>query len=348
MFLDRLALTNYRNHKDLKVEFSSEISLITGLNGSGKTNILEAIHFLSTTKSFRAKYDIDLITHNEDFALVKAKIKKNGTTEDLEIQVVKSKKDDNRSVKKVKFNNVSKKLSSFTSKFTTVLFSPESLNIITGSPSLRRNYLDSIFFQVDESYKKDSSLYKKALKQRNKVLELISLRGQGQSQLPYWNEKILTLGNKIQEKRVELFSFLKEFLGKDGKDLYKVTYDKNIISSQKVDDYYIKELAAKRTLVGPHLDDFMMYSSEGELDQFGSRGQQREAIFILKLAEIGFLQAYTGEKPVLLLDDIFSELDNIHREKVLSLVNEQQTIITSAENVRESFHHVLLDKVIRL
>jgi len=338
MIIKSLNLKNYRNYNQAKFEFDPNINLIVGDNGVGKTNVLEAVHLLSSAKSYRAKYDSDLINYSKEFALVKAKIATpdQKDVDNLQIQIARTDRSPNTSSKKVEINNVAKTLSKFTHHLKTVLFSPEDIEIITGPPSQRRKYLDLILYQTDEKYKKYSSDYTKAVRRRNKILDLINETGNGEDQLPYYNSILLKLGEYIQQKREELFAHFNSFFtsSENPYSIYasdlKVKYDINAINTRRLNDYKRKEIAAKSTLLGPHRDDFLIYLKNKDMAQFASRGEQRTAMFLLKLSEFYYIYSLLGIKPVLLLDDIFSELDTDHKEAILTFINNQQTLITTS------------------
>ncbi len=347
MKINTLKLKNFRNHNSLEINFKGKSALIKGFNGAGKTNILEAIHLLSTTKSLRTKYDRELINHDADFAHVVANAALNGTEATIEMTIVKNPKYINSSKKVVKIDKVSKTLANFTGTLNSVLFTPTDIEVITGSPSIRRDYIDSIFFQINREYKKASLEYAKAIRQRNKVLELIATEHRGYNQLPYWNEKILDRGEFIQNQRHKLIDFFAErmphyanLLG-NSEDLLEIKYLKNEISEKRLNDYKEKEIITKRTLVGPHRDDFEIFFNGFNIANFGSRGQQRTTILTLKLCEIDFLSEHTKKRPILLLDDIFSELDPLHREAVESIMELQQTIVTTAFNAGQNLEFTL-------
>lgn len=336
MKIKELKLTNYRNHTKNSFKFTDDTNLILGPNGAGKTNILEAINMLSTTKSFRAKYDRDVINYEADFATVEGITETNDTTDSLMIHVAKSERSPNTSSKKVKYNNTAKSLNKFSGYFLSVLFSPEDIEIVSGSPSSRRKYLDTILSQASAKYKKALSDYIKTIRRRNKLLEAINETGNGADQLPFWNNKLLEFGEIIQKHREELITHFNSFISTDTTiPLYKgnnigIEYKKNSVDTKRLLEYKDKEVAAKNTLIGPHRDDFTIMQNSRNIAFFGSRGEQRTAIYAIKLAEIDYLETHCGNRPVLLLDDIFSELDNEHRELVLDLITNQQTVITSA------------------
>lgn len=353
MIIKSIYLKNYRNHKDLKLELSPKINLITGANGVGKTNILEAIHLLSTTKSFRARFDRDLINHDESFTKVEARIIAGSQLMDIEgtkdntkssihhldtidISVIKSDRSVNTSSKKVKINNVPKTLSSFSHSLKTVLFSPEDIETITGSPSNRRKYLDMVLIQTIPSYKKSLNIYQNSLKRRNKLLESIKETHKGLDQLPFWNNKILESGEFIQQIREDYLLYVNAFLASVANPYSKyanklnIKYKLNKMDSKRLLEYKEKEIQAKTTLIGPHRDDLSILQSDLDMAQFSSRGEQRTAMFLLKLAEFNYINTKLETSPVLLLDDIFSELDEEHKQAILSFINDQQTVITTA------------------
>ena len=338
MIIKSLKLTNFRNHKNLRLGFDPSINLLVGDNGVGKTNILESIHLLSSTRSFRAKYDSDLISHGKGFTLIEAEISSQDDADRIQMQIRRTERSDKTSAKKVKINNVAKSLSSFTHRLKSVLFSPEDIDVITGSPSLRRKYLDLVLYQIDTKYKRCSTDYQKAVRRRNKILELILETDAGQDQLPFWNSKILELGEYIQQKRSEMLEQFNHYF-KSSENPYskyshnvQTKYEQNLIDTKRLHEYKNREIAAKTTLVGPHRDDFTFYLQQKDMSQFASRGEQRTAMFLMKLAEFNYIYSKLGVKPILLLDDIFSELDPEHREAILTFIQDQQTIITTSSD----------------
>jgi DNA replication and repair protein RecF len=339
MKINKLKLTNFRNHKDLDISFDENSTIIVGPNGIGKTNILEAIHLLATTKSLRATYDREMIAHNEKHSRVDAEFNPNGDTKTLEMTLVKSDKFENKATKKVKIDKVNKSLNAFAGTINSVLFTPHDIEMVTASPSVRRKYLDLLFFQIDKEYKRAHSQYTRALRQRNKVLEKMRDLGVGRDELEYWTEKVLSTGSLLQAKRRMFFNFVQENIQRHADDLnedyisYQIEYDINEMSEARLEKYKDTELAAARTLIGPHRDDFFINYNNFDVAKFGSRGQKRTTLLALKLCEIDFINENLGRRPILLLDDIFSELDEQHKEAVLNIVDLQQTIITSADDL---------------
>jgi DNA replication and repair protein RecF len=207
------------------------------------------------------------------------------------------------------------------------------LELITNSPSTRREYLDSVLVQVDREYRRSLLVYQKGLRQRNRLLFLIREEKASQQQLFFWDKLLIKNGNIITQKRQRYLDFLNSHL-----DIFadlEVYYDLSGISIERLEKYKEEELAAGVTLVGPHRDDFITYQRKNQelrsIHSFGSRGEQRLAVLSLKLCELDFIEQETRERPILLLDDIFSELDEKHRQMVLKIIPKQQTIITTTD-----------------
>jgi len=354
MRINNLNLINYRNHINKAIVFDSELISIIGPNGIGKTNILEAIHIVSTGKSSRAKRDSDLINYDKNFSTINCNVSSREDDLNLEIQIIKE-NEDHRTIKKAKVNKTPKTLHNFYGLFTSVFFIPEDINLLTEPPSERRKYIDSIIVQVDSSYKKNLNLYTKAVKQRNKILEKINKENKGWDEMGYWTQMVANTGSIIQDKRESMFNEIKYYINEnavkleitnDSKNNSKVAlnYKKNEINEERFEKYKAREIASKTTLIGPHRDDFEIFIDGHSVSDYSSRGQQRGIILSLKLSEIEYIEKEKKERPVLLLDDIFSELDENHKKAIQNIINKQQTIITSTDNI--SFLHD--NKIIRL
>lgn len=335
MILTSLTLQNFRSYGKKTFHFSSGTTLIAGQNAAGKTNALESIMMLATGKSFRAGIDREMIRWGSEIARIE------GKTDDTSVEIVVTsgvvggKK---VPLKKFLINGVSRRLIDLVGSVRAVLFWPEDMEIITDSPSIRRRYLDTVLVQVDREYRRNLLSYERGLRQRNKLLSLIWEGKASRSQLLFWNQLLINAGNYLTEKRAAYIAFVNTTTLSDHK--LSVAYDKSLISEPRLEQYKEEEIAAKSTLVGPHRDDFSILSGshvrnhesgERNLGTFGSRGEQRLAVLWLKRAELSYIQTIMGDRPVLLLDDIFSELDEEHRALVGSITAQQQTIITSAE-----------------
>ncbi len=347
MYLKNIELTNFRSHQKLKIEFQGNVIVIFGPNGRGKTNILEAIYFLATGKSLRSQYDSDSISHDEKFLKLKSDVSFNdGDKTNLELIVDRTNSTGNRSIKKFKINQVPKQGSKFTGILKSVIFLPSDLELLLSSPSIRRKYLDSIFYQISSEYKTAILNYTKALKQRNKLLELMFEesnlnKNHFENQLEFWTSKIISDGKIIQNHRQDFFNFLHENLYSLNEKLdlldFKIVF--NYIPNPATEENFInskeKEYFTRTTQFGPHKDDFEIMLNEKNIQYFASRGQQRVSLIILKIIELEYIFQKTNERPILLLDDIFSELDDKHKNSILKIIKEQQTFISSVYKLDE-------------
>lgn len=213
---------------------------------------------------------------------------------------------------------------------------PEDINLVSGPPSLRRWHIDLTLAQIDRVYKKALTGYTEAITSRNRILKRIKEGLSKMPELDFWNQQILENGRIVQEKRQILFGFLNQSLPRLDRDLpklgdFRFNYLKNEISADRLREYVAREVAASTSLIGPHRDDFVFKSDSRDLAHFGSRGEQRTAVLDLKLSELQFIKQIKGTTPILLLDDVFSELDMVHREHVIGIISGQQTIISAVE-----------------
>ena len=221
-------------------------------------------------------------------------------------------------------------MGTFVEHFKTVLFRPEDLEIVLGSPSKRREYLNAVLVQTDKEYYRSLLAYKKGVKQRNKILIRIREGATSKEQLYFWDKLLVKNGTVITAKRRQLIEFISSCQTK--KDLcINLRYDHSVISEKRLAQYEQATIAAGTTWVGPHRDDFTIMTGSKNLAFFGSRGEQRLAVLSLKLSELTYINQTTGEKPVLLLDDIFSELDEEHRSLVFEAMEDHQTVVTTTE-----------------
>lgn len=334
MVIKSLQLQNFRSYKDQTFKFPSGATLIIGPNTSGKTNLLEAIYLLATGKSFRAQLDEEMISYGKELARIKAEVESEEGVEELEILLTRGQVGNQRTTKKqYLINGVKKRQVDFIGYLNCVLFGPEDLEIVVNSPAIRRDYLDSVLEQVDRDYRRANLSYKKSLRQRNRLLEQIRDKGRAKSSLFLWNKLLLENGDVISQKRKELIDFVNQQPDYFG-DLV-INYEKSLLSPQRLEKYQEKEIVAGMTLIGPHRDDFTLNLVNGDeernLHLFGSRGEQRTAVFSLKLAELEYVAEKIEQRPVLLLDDIFSELDHQRRQHLVKVIPKQQTIITTTD-----------------
>ena len=326
MFLKHLSLQNFRNYSKKDFNFSQDAILIVGPNTSGKSNLIEAIFFIACGRSFRIDRDEQLVKFEEDIARIKAEVE----GRDLEVVISRGGAGGNlRPFKKYLVNGVSKRKIDFIGNFFAVIFAPNDLETIIGSPGMRRDFMDNILTQTDRNYRLAMGFYEKGLRIRNALLHKARETGKKpQKEFEYWDNLLITQGQKITKKRENLI----EYLTVSKKDVlnFKIVYDKSIISKERLSQYEDAEIASGVTLVGPHRDDFMVYlMGNHDIRFFGSRGQQRLAILQLKVLELSFIEKVTLNRPILLLDDIFSELDKEHINLVLEIIENQQTIMTT-------------------
>lgn len=364
MIITSLSLSDFRNHAKAKFEFSPGVTLIIGPNTAGKTNLLEAIFMLSVGKSFKAEGDREMIAFGKELARIKAIVEQfqkkgeNGSDigDAVELEIMLSLgqvMNINTPMKKHSINGVAKRIIDFIGRLKVVFFWPEDLELIIGGPSLRRRYMDFVLLQADREYRRCLISYEKAVRQRNRLLEAIRDKGVNRSQLVFWDQLIIKDGQYISRKREEYIGFLNQTknletnlpAGRQGTQnlKYILEYDKSEVSRARLDQYANEEVAAGITLVGPHRDDIIFNIKDQKsnikndeiksknLAHFGSRGEQRLGILWLKLGEIAYIEKETREKPVLLLDDILSELDHEHRKIIFDVINNQQTIMTTTD-----------------
>jgi len=327
--LKSISLQNFRSYDKKKFNFE-ETTLIVGPNTSGKSNLVEAIYLLSTGKSFRTDKDTQMLKFTEEVGRVKGVV----NADELEVLLTNGEVNGGSQYKKFLVNGVAKRRVDFAGKLLAVLFSPQDLEIIIESPALRRNFLDEVLEQVDRNYRIASIAYTKALRQRNALLEVARETGQrNEKQFEYWDNLVIENGNIITQKREEFTNFINS----SPKDIFDcvVEYDKSLVSKERLVQYEREEVAAGVTLVGPHRDDFSVSMFNGgdktthNVKFYGSRGQQRLAILQLKMLQLMFIEKLLGERPLFLLDDIFSELDEGHIQLILEEIGKQQTIITT-------------------
>jgi len=332
MDLKYLKLQDFRNFKKKLFEFSSNTTLVVGDNAIGKTNVLEAIYLLATGRSFRATREQQMILYGKEVGRIK------GEVDDLELEIVLTTGEvggEKAQRKRYLVNGVGKRKMDFVGSLRVVLFRPEDIELVLGSPGQRREYLDSVLEQVDREYRRSILAYQKGLRQRNRLLEKIREGEAERKQLLFWNEILVRNGDKVTRAREEYLTYVNQKLRERELDL-QLSYENSIISQRRLEQYGEQEIAAGTTLVGPHRDEFLFIvqrkgKAEKDLAIYGSRGEQRMAVLVIKLAELEFVFEQTKDRPLLLLDDIFSELDHENRDEVLKLLLHQQTIVTTTD-----------------
>lgn len=344
MFLASLTLNNFRNYESLALSFSQGLNVIYGKNAQGKTNLLEAIYFLSTGRSHRTSHDQELIREGTQHLAAKASISRN--TGDLLLELTCGL--DTR--KQVKINGISeRKIARLVGSLTAVLFSPDDLQLLKGSPSGRRRFLDIELSQVSQNYLHNLICYNKVLSQRNHVLKqtphdplLLSVLDQ---QLIEFGAQLIVRRANAVERLAPLAAGFHATIADQQEELrmhyqcYGFEQDKalslrEVAAGLEVHIWQRRadELRRQVTLVGPHRDDIAFFIANRDARFYASQGQQRTAVLALKLAEIEFMRQETGEHPILLLDDVSSELDPNRRHFLLRAVEDGlQTFITCTD-----------------
>ncbi len=336
MFLKSLQLTHFRNYSNLELHFDNRPTIFLGDNAAGKSNILEAVYLLSTTKSLRAQNEDELIKETEEFAKIEGFIIFGEAESELLI-ILNRITDVLNFKKKVLVNGIPRKAVDFMGNLPAVIFYPLDINMVTGSPSLRRWHIDLCLAQVDPQYKKAITVYEHFLTSRNKVLKRIR-EGKGRvDELDYWTQEVIEKGEEISKKRKEFFVFINSLEKPLGDFMFE--YLPSEISLEKLNLIQSREIASAQTLIGPHRDDFSLILSGRKMANFGSRGEQRTATLAFKLSQLEYMAKILGKRPMLLLDDVFSELDASHRAHIVEIVSKQQTLIATVEleNIPKEF-----------
>ncbi len=332
MIIKSLELSNFRNYDFLDLTFDRGTNILYGDNAQGKTNILEAIFVSATTKSHKGSKDKDMIQFENEEAHIRTYLEK----EDLEYKVdmhLRSNKS-----KGIAINNQKiKKAAELLGLLNVVFFSPEDLSIIKNGPSERRRFVDMELCQLDSFYLYNLNHYNKIVNQRNKLLKDLYFNPQLQDTLSIWDAQLVSFGSKIIERRKLFVDQLNDMiydihkkLSGDKEEL-KIIYEPDTIIDdfeEKMQKSRERDIRLKQTCVGPHRDDFSFVVGNIDIRRFGSQGQQRTAALSLKLSEIELVKKISKDSPVLLLDDVLSELDNNRQNYLLNSIGDIQTIIT--------------------
>ena len=332
MIIKSLELENFRNYKSLNIEFDKGVNILYGNNAQGKTNILEAIYVSATTKSHKGSKDRELINFEAQEGHIKTYLDKEGLERRVDMHLRSSKS------KGIAIDTVRlKKASELLGLLNVVFFSPEDLSIIKDSPQERRRFVNMELCQLDSSYLYDLNQYNKVINQRNKLLKEAQFNPELKDMLGIWDMQLVTYGEKIIKRRISFTNQLNDILHDIHKKLSGnneelcmkyVPHVKENEFEQVLKNNKEKDIKLKMTCSGPHRDDFAFISNGIDLRTYGSQGQQRTAALSLKLSEIELVKKITGDKPVLLLDDVLSELDSGRQNQLLDSIGDIQTIIT--------------------
>jgi len=378
MRLNHLSLTNFRNYVRLDLDLSNAITLLQGDNAEGKTNLLEAIYYLATASSPRARTDRELINWlaNEEqmpFARLEAEVEEGDAPRQVSIALVRT---PNRLQKEIRINGVKRRALDLIGQVKAVLFMPEDIDLIAGSPDARRRYLDASISQIDRRYYQSLQVYDRVLRQRNSLLRRLRERHRDPHQLDFWDQRLTGEGSKLIARRLEVVAELDRLIQDihpnltGGAERLRLLYRSTLplaedvgldvkyqlplqipgsaptaaraeaLSPSQIKTLFQQRLEARRgeeiergmTLTGPHRDDVRFLVGGVDMCVYGSRGQQRTIAISLKLAEVELIRSETQQEPILLLDDVMSELDEERRRYLMDVINgEQQVIITSTD-----------------
>lgn len=332
MIIKSLELSHFRNYETLDLLFDKGTNILYGDNAQGKTNILEAIYLSATTKSHKGSKDKDVISFGEEESHIRTYLEKDGVEVKVDMHLRSNKS------KGIAINGQKiKKAAELLGILNVVFFSPEDLSIIKNGPAERRRFVDMELCQLDSFYLYNLNHYNKIVNQRNKLLKDLYLNPSLRETLTIWDSQLVSFGGKIIERRgqfiEQLNDIIKEIHSKlsGGKEELVIQYEPDV----EIEDFEKKlkynqerDIKLKQTSAGPHRDDFSFLIQDIDIRRFGSQGQQRTAALSLKLSEIELVKKMTKDTPVLLLDDVLSELDSNRQNYLLNSIGDIQTIIT--------------------
>lgn len=332
MQLKELKLVHFRNHTDRVFNFTQK-TLIIGPNGSGKSNIIEAIRFLSIFKSFRTKKDSECLAFGEPVARVIGQVPANSRSSVLELVLA----NEDNLTKIVKLNEVKRPSSELVGWLPSVLFTPSDLALVSGGPYYRRRFMDGLLIQVDQKYLWSLAQYQRVIKQRNALLKEIINHRQSIESLTAWDWPLVEYGSYLNKKRTELSQTINEQVT----DIYR-TISRSTKAIQLQPKFHkpseatlitgrANDLRFGTTTHGPHHDDFDIIYNKRSLVDYGSRGECRSVVIALKILESQIIYQKVARYPLMLLDDVFSELDQSHRDLLIRLSSTNQTIFTTAD-----------------
>jgi len=353
--LSRLELSNFRNYAELDLTLELGLTVLFGQNAQGKTNVLEAIYLLSSGSSYRAASDKEVIRWGAPESERVARV--TGWSGELELQVLVPDMP-GLGTKRVLLNGAGKRLADFVGRLPAVFFGPEQLDLVTGSPSHRRSYLDGALSQTDRTYFRALSVYNRALHQRNQLLKQFRERELNPEELVYWDLQLVEAGSVISQRRAVCLRQLAGLAAEHHQQLapgggeLALAYETKLFRGEGGWERLLtattselqsefrrwlaieadREMAQGTTVVGPHRDDLLLSLNGQSVDKFGSRGQQRTVALALKLAELDLIREHTGETPILLLDDVLSELDEARRAALREVIrSHEQVLLTTTE-----------------
>ncbi|MDJ1471179.1 DNA replication and repair protein RecF [Cytophagaceae bacterium DM2B3-1] len=359
MYLERIQLLNFKNHEELSLTLSPSVNGIVGINGSGKTSLLDAIYMLALTKSAFSQTDAQCIRHGAEFFMIDGVFKEipSGETSARGQQVTCSLKIGSRKVVMLD-KKAYERLSEHIGRFPVVLISPDDTDLIRDTSELRRKFFDNMLSQLDHKYLDTLMQYNSVMKHRNSLLKQFYERNYfDKDLLETFDTQLLPLGDVIHQKRHQFIQSFVPLVQKyyafisESREEVDLIYESELFESSFKYDYSFamkRDLQLQRTTKGVHKDDFVFEISRYALKKFGSQGQQKSFVIALKLAQFEILQKEKGSKPLLLLDDIFDKLDDLRINKLIEMITNQtfgQLFITDArpERSRQIFASLATD-----
>ena len=332
MIIESIELKNYRNYEELHMELNEGTNILYGDNAQGKTNILEAVYVCCTSKSHKSAKDRDIIRFDQDESHIKMQIRKNDVPYRIDMHLKKNKP------KGIAINGMPiRRASELFGIANVVCFSPEDLNIIKNGPSERRRFIDMELCQLNKLYVHSLVQYNKVLVQRNKLLKELAFRPDYGETLDVWDMQLVNYGKEVMEYRGDFVCRLNEMIHgiharlSGQKEDLKICYEPDTAAAQfeeALKRSRTQDMKQKTTLCGPHRDDISFFVNGIDIRKFGSQGQQRTAALSLKLSELELVKQLIHDRPILLLDDVLSELDAGRQNHLLNAINDIQTIIT--------------------
>lgn len=357
MHIEQLILTNFRNYDELNITFDDKVNVIIGENAQGKTNLMEAIYCLAFTKSHRTPKEKELIQWDREYAKIEGRVKKRNQTVPLEMTI-------SSKGKKAKLNHLEqRRLSDFIGALNVVMFAPEDLTLVKGPPQTRRRFIDMELGQIQATYIYHLAQYQKILKQRNSLLKQLQRREiTDVTMLEILTDQLIQHAVIILHKRFHFLKLLRKWaapihhqISQELEEL-EIKYDASIdVDEQDTTEQIMlrfqekfasiqdKEIDRGTSLAGPHRDDLIFYVNGINVQTYGSQGQQRTTALSLKLAEIELIQSEIGEYPILLLDDVLSELDDFRQSHLLNTIQGKVQTFVSTTSV-DGIHHETLNK----
>ena len=352
MYIESIKLSNFRNYENLELHLDQGTNIFYGDNAQGKTNILESVYLCGTSRSHKGSRDKEVIRFGQDESHIRMNVRKNGMNYQIDMHLRKNK------AKGVAINGMPiKKARELLGVVNLVFFSPEDLNIIKNGPAERRRFMDSELCQLDRLYLTDLAGYNHILNQRNKLLKEISVNTSLKDTLDVWDMQMVNYGKRVIAKRRDFVAELNEIIREIHKnltgreELLEILYEPNV-NDQDFEETLFRnrdrDFRMRLSSTGPHRDDFGVMVNGIDIRKYGSQGQQRTAALSLKLSEIYLVEKIIKDKPVLLLDDVLSELDSNRQSCLLDSIHDIQTLITCTGVDEYRKNHFRIDRLLHV